>query len=124
MKKSEQDKITVFYDGACPSCLRDRKRYERLSGKRGESVDWFDITDKDNELCRLGIDPKLALSELHIQTKDGQIVREIDAYIVLMQRTLWLKPVAYILKLPLIKTFLAKHYHRAVNRRLRRSGRI
>lgn len=72
----------------------------------------------------LGIDPKLALSELHIQTEDGQIISEIDAYIVLMQRILWLKPIAYTLKLPLIKVFLAKQYHRAVNRRLRRSGRI
>jgi len=83
MKDSEQDKITVFYDGSCASCIRDLRRYEWLSGKRREDVDWFDITDKDNELCRLGIDPTLALSELHIQTKDGQIVREIDAYIVL-----------------------------------------
>ena len=71
MKRSEQDKITVFYDGACPSCIRDRKRYEWLSGKHGKDVDWFDIIDKDTELCTLGIDPKLAQSELHIQTEDG-----------------------------------------------------
>ena len=114
----------MFYDGACLSCLRDRKRYEWLSGKRAEDVDWFDITDKYHELCHLGIEPKLTLTELHIQIADGEIVSEIDAYIVLIQRTFWLKPIAYILKSPLIKTFLAMLYHRAVNRRLRRTGRF
>ena len=124
MKRSEQHNITVFYDGACPSCIRDRKRYECLSGKRGEELNWFDITDKDNELCELGIDPKRALYELHIQTDDGQIIREIDAYIVLMQRTFWLQPLAFILKLPVVKPVLAMLYHYVVNRRLERRDRL
>lgn len=124
MMRTQQHNITIFYDGACPSCIRDRKRYEWLSGKRVEDVNWFDITDKDNELCQLGIDPKRALSELHIQTEDGQIVSEIDAYIILMQRTRWLQPLAFILKLPMVKPLLAMLYHYVVNRRLERTGRI
>jgi predicted DCC family thiol-disulfide oxidoreductase YuxK len=124
MKPSVKNKITVFYDGACPSCIRDRRYYKLLSGKRGKDVDWFDITDKDNELCRLGVDPKLALSELHVQTEDGQIVSEVEAYIVLMQRTLWLKPLAFMLKVPIVKPLLAMLYHSVVNRRLKRTGRI
>lgn len=124
MTTSEQDKITVYYDGACPSCIRDRDRYQRLSAHRGKDVDWFDITGKDNELCSLGIDPKLALTELHIQTADGRIISEIDAYVLLMQRTFWLKPLAFFLRLPIIKPLLASAYHRSVNRRLRDSGRL
>jgi predicted DCC family thiol-disulfide oxidoreductase YuxK len=124
MNTSQQDKITVYYDGACPSCIRDRDRYERLCGERGKYLDWFDITGKDEELCRIGIDPKLALTELHIQTADGQIISEINAYIILLQRTFWLKPFALILKLPFIKLLLARFYHQSVNRRLRRSGRL
>ncbi|OUR64984.1 thiol-disulfide oxidoreductase [Methylophaga sp. 42_25_T18] len=120
----EQHKITIFYDGACPSCIRDRKWYEWLSGKRSKDVSWFDITDKGNELCQKNIDPKLALSELHIQTEDGQIIREIDAYIVLMQRIMWLQPIAFVLKLPVVKPLLAMLYHYVVNKRLKRTGRI
>ena len=41
------DKITVYYDGACPKCIRDRKNYEKLAGKAAQFVVWFDITGKD-----------------------------------------------------------------------------
>lgn len=124
MMPSVKNKITVFYDGACPSCIADRMRYEWLSGKHGEVVEWFDITNRDEELDHLGIDPKLALSELHIQTEDGQVISEVEAYIVLMQRTLWLKPLALMLKIPIVKPLVAKLYHYVVNRRLKRTGRI
>lgn len=124
MKASGNDKITVFYDGACPVCIRDRDNYERLSGKRGELVEWFDITGKDAELRQLRIEPKRALIELHIQTADGKIFSEVDAYIILMQRTFWLKPIAFILGMPIIKPILACLYHWSVNRRLLRSGRL
>ncbi|OUR87608.1 thiol-disulfide oxidoreductase, partial [Methylophaga sp. 42_8_T64] len=60
----------------------------------------------------------------HIQTEDGQIIREIDAYIVLMQRIMWLQPIAFVLKLPVVKPLLAMLYHYVVNKRLKRTGRI
>ena len=44
------DQLRVFYDGACPSCVKDRRLYERLAGKTGESVEWVDITGRDDEL--------------------------------------------------------------------------
>ena len=119
-----KDEITVYYDGACPTCVRDRKNYEKLSVKQVNNVTWFDITDKDEELIRLGIDPKLAMTELHIKTADAQIISELDAYIILMKKTFWLKPLALLLSLPILKPLLAKLYHYVVNRRLKRTGRI
>jgi hypothetical protein len=53
----ERGKITVYYDGACPSCIKDRQNYERLAGKNGNDGVWIDITGKDDELCLRGIDP-------------------------------------------------------------------
>ena len=58
----EQGKITVYYDGACPSCIKDRQNYERLAGKNGDDVVWIDITGKDDELRECGIDPYKALT--------------------------------------------------------------
>ncbi len=81
-------------------------------------------TGKDAELTALGIDPRLALTELHIRTADGRILSELDAYILLMQRTIWLKPLALILRLPILRPLLAKAYHRSVIRRLQDSGRL
>jgi len=124
VKPKSEDKITVYYDGACPTCVRDRRNYEKLSGKYANNVTWFDITDNEEELIRLGIDPKLAMTELHIKTNDAQIISELDAYIILMKKTFWLKPVALLLSLPVLKPLLAKLYHYVVNRRLKRSGRL
>ena len=116
MTESE-DRLRVFYDGACPSCVRDRKFYERLAGRTGDAVEWVDITGRDEELKQLGIDPVAALQELHVEDGRGNIHRELDAYILL-------KPLAWLVGLPVIRPALAKLYHRWVGERLERTGRL
>jgi predicted DCC family thiol-disulfide oxidoreductase YuxK len=118
----DKDKIIVYYDGACPKCVRDRQNYERLSGKSGGDVCWFDITHQESQLRQLGIDPQKALSELHVKNADGKIVSEMDAYILLMSKVTLLKPIAWLLQLQLIRPILANIYHGQVNRRLRKRG--
>ena len=115
--------ITVYYDGACPKCVKDRYHYEKLSGDAGKNVFWFDITGQDARLREIGIDPQKALTELHVQTENQQILSEIDAYILLLRKVPWLRPLAWLIGLPLIRPILSKVYHRQVNRRLRQSGR-
>ncbi|KGJ90628.1 thiol-disulfide oxidoreductase DCC family protein [Thalassotalea sp. ND16A] len=121
---SDKSVITVFYDGACASCIKDRRFYEKLAGKGGEQVQWFDITDQDAHLVALGIEPLKALTELHLQLADGSILSELDAYIVLMKRVLMLKPLAYFISLPIIRPYLARLYHQRVAQRLQASGRM
>ena len=116
------DKLIVYYDGACPKCIRDRENYEKLSGPSGEQVCWFDITGQENRLHQLGIDPQKALTELHVRDTNGRIVSELDAYILLMNKIALLKPVAWVIGLPLVRPLLAKLYHQQVNRRLRKRG--
>ena len=120
----EKKKITVYYDGACPSCIKDRENYEKLAGENGEDVCWFDITGQDAHLRDIGIDPHKALSELHVRDEQQQIVSELDAYILLMSRIPLLKPLAWLIGLPVIRPLLSSLYHRMVNRRLRESGRL
>lgn len=120
----EKQKITVYYDGACPSCIKDRENYEKLAGKSGEDVCWFDISGQDAHLRDMGIDPYKALSELHVRNEHQQIVSELDAYILLMSRVFLLKPLAWLIGLPVIRPLLSSLYHRVVNRRLKRSGRL
>lgn len=120
----KKGKITVYYDGACPKCIKDRDHYEKLAGNAAKNVYWFDITGKDEQLREIGIDPQKALKELHIKNEDQQILSEIDAYIVLMEKVPLLKPLAWLSGLPFIRSMLSKVYHRQVNRRLSRSGRL
>ncbi|QBG37234.1 thiol-disulfide oxidoreductase DCC family protein [Litorilituus sediminis] len=122
--KTKPEKLTVFYDGACPKCVKDRRFYQRLAGKGGELVDWLDINGKDNLLVSLGIAPEKALTELHIQLANGEIQSELDAYITLMKRVWLLKPIAWIIALPFIRPYLAKLYHQRVLKRLKAAGRL
>ena len=121
---ASEDRLRVFYDGACPSCVRDRKFYERLAGRTGDAVEWVDITGRDEELKQLGIDPVAALQELHVEDGRGNIHRELDAYILLMSRVWLLKPLAWLIGLPVIRPAFAKLYHRWVGERLERTGRL
>lgn len=117
-------KICVYYDGACPQCVKDRQNYERLLGKSKNDVQWIDITGNDDLLRSIGIDPKKALMELHVRDEKQQILSEIDAYILLMNKVPVLKPLTKIVGLPLIRKRLSKAYRRRVKRRLQRSGRL
>lgn len=112
-------KLTVFYDGACSVCIRDRRWYEKLEGKTEDSVEWLDITGRDDELRQQGIDPDKALRELHVKDAQGQVHQEMAAYILLMSRVQALKPLAWLIGLPLIRPSLAWLYHRWVARRLK-----
>ena len=85
---------------------------------------WFDITGQEERLRESGIDPKKALMELHVKNEEQQILSEIDAYILLMHKVPLLKPLAWLIGLPYIRPLLSGVYHRQVNRRLRRSGRL
>ncbi|KEA63558.1 hypothetical protein ADIMK_2337 [Marinobacterium lacunae] len=119
-----QDKIIVYYDGACPRCRRDRKNYEQLDPEADTPVEWFDITGRDRELIELGIDPRKALTELHIRTADGRILSELEAYRVLMARIPRYKLLGFIIGLPLIRPVASRLYHWWVTRRLRKQGRL
>jgi predicted DCC family thiol-disulfide oxidoreductase YuxK len=122
--RKPQAPITVYYDGACPRCRRDRARYEKLAGSTADDICWFDINGRDADLECLGLDPKKALTELHVQDEQRHIHSELDAYILLMRRVPLLKPLAWLIALPWLRPWLARLYHRSVMRRLQRSQRI
>lgn len=117
-------KITVFYDGACPRCVKDRDNYERLDPDHQGQVEWFDITGQGEALRQLGIDPRLALTELHIRNANGEILSELDAYRVLMARVPQYRWLGRLISLPLIRPIASHVYHWLVIRRLKKQGRI
>lgn len=116
-------RLKIYYDGACPRCVADRRRYEKLN-RNDAGVEWLDITGREEQLRALGIDPYRALTELHVQDERGHIHRELDAYILLMRRTALLRPLAWLLGLPGLRPLLSWCYRHWVLRRLRREGRL
>ena len=112
------NKLNVFYDGAFPVCVRERLWYQKLEGKTDDLVEWLDITGRDDELRQQGIAPDKALRELHVRDAQGQVHQEMAAYILLLARVPVLKPLSWLIALPVIRPTLAWLYHRWVARRL------
>ncbi|WEM45489.1 DUF393 domain-containing protein (plasmid) [Photobacterium sp. DA100] len=115
-------KLTIFYDGACPSCVDDRDWFEHRV-RQSENIDWFDITGREDELRALGIDPYLAVRELHVMNAKGEILKEMDAYILLCRQLWYLRPLAWFMGLPFVKIRLSRWYRKTVDRRLAAQGR-
>ena len=120
--KPDQDKIRVYYDASCASCRKDKERYDQLAGK--ETVDWCDITGNDEQLKLQGIDPREAMIKLHVQYPNGEITHDIEAYILLISKVRWLKPLAWLINLRWVKETLRLLYRKWVLKRLRKDGRI
>lgn len=121
---SEESRLKVYYDGACPVCQRDRTRYERWAGEAGSSVEWCDLNQYHETLRAKGVDPQAALLSLHVENEQGEIREGIEAYIALMRRVPRLKPLAWLIGLPGLKPLLRFLYDHWVKRRLKREGRL
>ncbi|MEQ6887428.1 DCC1-like thiol-disulfide oxidoreductase family protein [Halomonas sp. CS7] len=121
---SDRSMLKVYYDADCPICRRDRARYERWAGEASASVAWIDVNRHDERLRRRGVEPKAALLSLHVEDAQGRIVDGIDAYILLMRRVPRLRPLAWLIGLPVVRPLLARAYRRWVRRRLARQGRL
>lgn len=124
MPRQPRNRLVVYYDGACPRCVRDRERYCRWAGKRADEVEWLDIGGREAELESAGIEPHAALTELHVRDAEGRIHRELDAYRLLLARVPKLRPLGWLIGLPGIRQALSWLYRRWVRRRLRRQGRL
>jgi len=120
---SKDNNITVYFDGSCPSCIKDMHAYDKLSSEAGKPVTWVDITGRDDHLRRIGIDPVRAFLELHIKDQNQNVLSEMDAYIVLLNRVPRLRPLAWLISRPALRPLLAKLYHWMVESRLKRQGR-
>lgn len=104
-----------------PARARDRARYDRWVGQAGASVCRFDITGQDERLRALGLDPRRAPTALHV-ADDRRRRSALDAYILLLDRIPWPKPLAWPIG-PWIRPWRTRLYHRTVEHRLRCSGR-
>ncbi len=116
--------LTIYYDGACPVCRRERERYTRWLGEQAGQVIWFDITGQEERLRAEGIDPAAALTALHVRDARGRIHRDIPAYVLLLgavPRWRWL---GHLMGLPGIRHVLSALYGIWVRRRLKREGRL
>lgn len=102
------DKLTVFYDGACPLCRREIAFYRRRRGC--ERVEWRDISDCDGDELAPGLDRNAALRRFHVRTADGRLVGGGAAFAELWSTLPQFAPVGRIMRLPGLRHLLDLGY--------------
>ncbi len=111
--------IAVYYDAQCASCQKDQAWFERVAPGK---IRWADLHQHQAELRAQGIDPAYALQSLHIRLPDGVIIHDIEAYEALFALVWWLRPLNWVLGIPIIKRWARHRYHTWVNTRIAETG--
>lgn len=85
--------ITVFFDGACPLCIREIGLLRRLDKR--ERIAFQDVSPPDAaEFCP--ISQEILLARFHVQRADGKIVDGAEAFTEAYAQIpwfSWLRPV-------------------------------
>jgi predicted DCC family thiol-disulfide oxidoreductase YuxK len=108
--------IEVFYDGACPLCLREIRFLRRLD-RRGR-IRYTDISSEDFQAEDHGRTLDLFMSEIHGRLPDGTWVRGVEVFRRLYA-AVGLGPLVWVTRLPIITGLLDIAYRVFARNRLR-----
>ena len=99
-------KLTIWYDGACPLCIREIALMRRLDW-RG-AIDFLDIAPAD-AVCPL--DRQLMLARFHAR-EDGVILSGAAAFAAMWRAIPLLKPLGFVARNAVILSLLESLYLR------------
>ena len=99
-------KVIVWYDGACPLCIREIAFMRRLDSRR--AIDFLDIAPTD-AVCPL--DRQLMLARFHAG-EDGVILSGAAAFAAMWRAIPLLKPLGYLARNAVILDILERLYLR------------
>ena len=100
-----QAKLTVWFDGACPLCLREIALMRRLD-RRG-AIDFVDI---GTEGAACPIDPALLLKRFHAREADGLLLDGAAAFAAMWRAIPLLRPLGHAARLPPLLWLLERAY--------------
>ena len=78
MTATNPEKITVFYDGACPLCQREIAFYRRQRG--AGTIQWMDVSRETDDHIVPGLTRSQALARFHVRRADGKLVSGVTAF--------------------------------------------
>ena len=97
-------RVTVWYDGACPLCLREIALMRRLD-RRG-AIRFVSVQDGDE--CPL--DPETLLARFHAQEPGGPLVSGAAAFAAMWRAIPVLRPFGLLAQVPPIRWLLDRFY--------------
>ena len=95
---AEADRLTVFYDGACPLCRREIDFYRRRKG--AQSLDWVDVSRCAGETVTPGLSKAEAMARFHVKRADGELASGGLAFAQLWAALPGFRPLGLVLQWP------------------------
>jgi predicted DCC family thiol-disulfide oxidoreductase YuxK len=113
-------RFEVFYDGACPLCMREIRFLRRLDRKG--RIRFTDIAAADFRASDYGTTLEALMSEIHGRLPDGSWVRGVEVFRRLYS-AVGLGPLVWVSRLPIVAGILDRGYRLFARNRLRWTGR-
>ena len=101
----------VIFNGQCPICSREVRSYARYSETRSLPLTFEALDEVD--LARLGLDERAAMRRLHV-VHDGQLHAGVDAFLILWSEMPRFRPLARVIRLPVIRPLAEVVYERGL----------
>ena len=93
----QNQKLTIYYDGACPLCSSEIRYYQAQDGQ--DALTFVDVA-ACKEQPRPDLTREAALSRLHVVQRDGTIVSGARAFVSIWQTLPGLRWLARLAALP------------------------
>jgi len=97
--------LTIWYDGACPLCIREIALMKRLDS--AERINFVDLTHADTA-CPL--DRILMLSRFHATTREGETLSGAAAFAAMWREIPILRPIGLAARNRLVLALLEGAY--------------
>ncbi len=100
---AHSDAPTVLYNGACPVCGTEIRKYQQRCSRAGVAVNWSDISHDPAVLQPLGLEVEAVKERLHAIGTDGRIHVGIAAFLAIWPRVPGYAWAARVIGLPVIR---------------------
>ena len=117
---NEIQKFEVFFDGACPLCLREIQMLRRLDRK--ELIRFTDISEQDFDPSSSGLTLEELMATIRGRLPDGSLVEGVEVFRQLYG-AVGLSPLIPLTRLPVVSGALDTLYELFARNRLRLTGR-
>lgn len=115
------EQVEVFYDGACPLCVREIDMLKKMDAPHG-NIRFTDIAASGFDASTLGIDYEALMSRIHGRLPDGTWIEGVEVFRRLYTAVGWGRAVA-LSRAPVIRGALELGYRVFAKNRLRWTGR-
>lgn len=109
-----RDRLTVYYNGACPICGAEVRHYRELAAKTDAPLDWIDISAEPGALAPWGIDGEGAKRRLYAAAPDGTLIGGVEAFARLWERLPRYRALARVARTPGIRPLAEALYERVL----------